>query len=98
MMTASELTTCRNLLDMLQDCNGEVADYWGRMLKHIDGQANQIATLKAALAKYVIDDLSDERLSNRMADGGYDSRTDAGLEREAKDQLAKEYPEIFAEE
>ena len=72
------------------DC--DVCDEYRRELN------KQIATLKAALTKYVIDDLSDERLSNRMADGGYDSRTDADLEREAKDQLAKEYPEINWEE
>ena len=132
MMTASELTTCRNLLDMLQDCNGEVADYWGRMLEHIDDQANQIAklteetdcteiyeslesagidmgdneqpqdivtaieilvsqivTLKAALIsernRYLVDFIHE-----------YDDVRDC--KEEAKEQLAKEYPEIDWEE
>ena len=88
-MTDEELTTCHNLLDMLQDCNGEVADYWGRMLEHIDGQSSQIATLKAALIsernRYLVDFIHE-----------YDDVRDC--KEEAKEQLAKEYPEIDWEE
>lgn len=54
MMTASELTTCRNLLDMLQDCNGEVADYWQRMLEHIDEQAIQITTMQENFTEFMM--------------------------------------------
>ena len=89
MMTAPELTTCRNLLDMLQDCNGEVADYWGRMLEHIDWQSSQIATLKVALIsernRYLVDFIHE-----------YDDVRDC--KEEANEQLAQEYPEIDWEE
>lgn len=45
-MNQEELQTCRDLLAMLQDENGEVAEYWGKMLAHIDAQAAQIEAMK----------------------------------------------------
>lgn len=83
-MTDEELTTCHNLLDMLQDCNGEVADYWGRMLEHIDGQSSQIATLKAALRK--------DRFFRVWANTR--STNVDTVTKIADRQLAKEYPDI----
>ena len=41
--------------------------YLPAALDEIDRQANRIAELEADLTTYAIDDLSDERLSNRMA-------------------------------
>lgn len=103
MMSSSELTTCRNLLSMLQDCNGEVADYWSKMLAHIDDQAGQIATLKTAL----IDDRSELiscspsyslwRYQNNI--DRIESQDDwKPIEAKAKEELAKEYPDINWEE
>ena len=74
--------------------------YWGRpgsdqerkirsLLAHIDEQASQIATLKAICIKernrYLVDFIHEFDHIMDCADA-------------ANDQLAKEYPEIFAEE
>lgn len=60
-----------------------------KLLAHIGDQAGQIATLKAALIsernRYLVDFIHE-----------YDDVRDC--KEEAKSQLAKEYPEIFAEE
>jgi hypothetical protein len=69
---------------MLQNCNGEVADYWHMMLDHIDEQASQIATLKVICTK--------ERFWQIWKAG--ECQTVERATQKAKDQLAKEYPEI----
>jgi hypothetical protein len=59
------------------------------MLSHIDEQAGQIATLKAALIsernRYLVDFIHE-----------YDDVRDC--KEEAKEQLTQEYPDIFKEE
>ena len=96
----TEETDCTEIYESLESAGIDMGDNEQPkdIVTEIEILVSQIATLKAALLNHVIDDLGDIRLSNRMADGGYDARTDDDLEKEAKDQLAKEYPEIFAEE
>ena len=88
-MSPEDLQTCRNLLEMLQDENGEAADYWRMMLAHIDTQAAQIEALKEKLVE--------ERASWLLAvQTGKDCAVVPGKEEllEARTQLKAEMPEV----
>ena len=90
MMTDEELTEIRD-------------GYWGRpgskqevmiriLFAHIDEQASQITTLKAICIKERTNQI--EWIPNRKGELSWDEEAKI----EAVNQLAKEYPEIFAEE
>ena len=85
MMTDEELQEAREYAVCQEyDCPSE--DIIKRLLLHIDELTSQIATLKTALIQ--------ER-ANKLSSNGkafHDYTIDAAT------QLAKEYPEIFAEE
>ncbi len=86
-MKPDELQTCRDLLIMLQDENGEVAEYWQKMLAHIDSQAAQISELKEKLYH--------ERVAYLRAVNSYHKKD--GLEHVAIEQLKAEMPEVGLE-
>jgi len=62
------------------------------LIKHIDDQAKQIATLKAALRQ--------DRIERLLSDAGrFGIALDVGTaHRMAREQLAREMPEIFGKE
>lgn len=101
MMTDGELDALRKMADWMREdaLPGEAllteanlrkifaaAHSVGRLLAHVDEQASQIATLKAAL-------IDEKSMSVDWQYGEKRSRTDI-----AKEQLAQEYPDIFKEE
>jgi len=52
-MTPEEIDEAREMGAFLQDENGEVSDYWRKMLAHIDQQSNQITSLIAEIKEFV---------------------------------------------
>jgi hypothetical protein len=101
-MSPEELLTCRNLLELLQDENGEVAQYWQMMLEHINSQARKIEALKEDL----LTDRSDLILYSpefsvwRYQHNVNDIREQddwTPIKTEARRQLAAEHPDLFCE-
>lgn len=87
-MIPEELATCRNLLELLQDENVEVAQYWRMMLEHIDSQARQIKALKAGwIAERAAGICPIKDFTEGLADQ---------IEI-AQRQLAAEHPDLFQE-